>query len=184
MSYRSVYCISASHARAHRVVLRLNEIEFPHAETSVLFLDLESVSTGGTLRAKLSPKNTRLSKLPSPSYAELGETAVPKTIVVPGVGPLVGVGPVAVVLNDAATYGIAGGLREFGVPESEASRYEARIKEGYVFLAIRTENPDKSDRAREIFVAEGAEDVRTLMDVLAPRTSRRRQYGTVYMPVG
>ncbi len=188
MSYRSVYCTTASHARAHLVIHRLNEIEFPHEETSVLFLDLEKEESVvvGSPKTKLTPQNARLNKIPSSTtaYPELGETASTQTILVPGVGSLVAVGPVAAIMNDAATYGIAGGLREFGVPESEASRYEARLKEGHVFLAIRTENPDKSDLVRGLFAAEGAEDIRTLMHVLTPKTSRRSLYGGARLSVG
>jgi hypothetical protein len=184
MSYRSVYCTTASHARAHLVMHRLNEIEFPHAETSVLFLDLDKAATSAASLEKPTPKNARPNKLTTSAYPELGETTVTQTIIVPAVGSLVAVGPVAAILNDAATYGIAGGLREFGVPESEASRYEARLKEGHVFLAIRTENPDKSDLVRGIFAAEGAEDIRTLMHVLTPKTSRRSLYGGARLSVG
>lgn len=179
MSYRSVYCISASHARSHRVLHGLKTIEFPNADTSVLFLDLEKSET---TRTKLSSKNARLGKVISSVYPELGAASCPHTIIVPGVGPLIAIGPVAAILNDAATYGIAGGLREFGVPESEAARYEARLKEGHVFLSIRTENPDKSDRVRELLAAEGAEDIRTLMAVFTSKVSRRSLYESARVP--
>jgi hypothetical protein len=174
MSHRSVYCIAASHARAHRILSRLGEIAFPNTEISLLFLDLETAATARTGQA--SP-NGRMGKKSPSAYPELGETATPQIVAVAGVGPLVAIGPVAAILSDAATYGIAGGLREFGVPSSEATHYEARLKEGHVFLAIRTENPDKSDRVREIFAAEGAEDIRTLMHVITPKTSRKSLYG-------
>jgi hypothetical protein len=184
MSYRSVYCINASHVHAHRVIQRLCEIEFPAAETSLLFLNLETERADPDKGGRQTAKTARVGRSPSPGYGELGGKGALQTMTVPGVGPLIAFGPVAAILNDAVIYGIAGGLREFGVPESEASHYEARLKEGDVFVAIRSENPDKSDRVRDIFAAEGASEIRTLMHVLTPKISRRSLYGTARLPAG
>lgn len=180
MSYRSVYCIAASHVKARRAVQRLGEIDFPTADTSVFFLETAEVG----IKTKLRSKNARAGSQASRANIILGKEAVTQTLAIPAVGSLVAIGPVTEVLGAVASYGIAGGLREFGVPSVEASRYELRIKEGGVFLSIRTENPDKSDRAREIFAAEGAEEIRTLMAVFTPKLSRRSQHGRTGVLVG
>jgi hypothetical protein len=174
MSYRSVYCISPSHLQAHRVIFRLTGPEFPPADTSALFIDPEKddrSSSGGAY------KNSPSRKTPSSAYPELGPPSSRQITVIPKLGRLIAFGPVAAFSSAVSSYGIAGGLREFGVPGSEAVRYEARLKLGHVFLSLRSENPDISDRVRQIFNAEGAEDVCTLMDIIPLKIPRRRAYG-------
>lgn len=180
MTYRSVYCTASTHDQANRVIRRLEEIEFPAAETSVLFLESGPAGALNTSKAfaKTCEKKTA-STLPRAARGPLLVAAAPSE------KPLHATGPVAMILGDAATYGIAGGLREFGVPATEALRYEAHIKEGHVFLSVRTENPDKSDLARGIFASEGGEDIRTLMDVLTPKIDRKRSpYGYARVSLG
>ena len=95
------------------------------------------------------------------------------SLAVPGFGPLVAAGPIAAALGGARTGGVAAGLIDFGVPQQEARRYEGRIKDGQILLSVHTENPDKSDRAREIFVASGAEEICTMMTVITPKILSR-----------
>jgi len=68
-------------------------------------------------------------------------------------------------------------LIDFGVPDTEARLYEGRIKDGRSLISVHTENPDKCDRAREIFSAAGAEDICTMMNVSTPKLSLRNGYG-------
>ncbi|HEX9783941.1 MAG TPA: hypothetical protein VGA56_14565 [Opitutaceae bacterium] len=77
----------------------------------------------------------------------------------------------------ATVVGIAGGLIDFGVPDTEARLYEGRIKDGRSLISVHTENPDKCDRAREIFSAAGAEDICTMMNVSTPNLPLRSGYG-------
>jgi hypothetical protein len=180
MSYRSVYCVASTHARAGRILRGLSDLDFPLADTSALFLDL---AVDRAIGAKLASKTPAKEKPAASAYPELGKLSAMQTLSLASVGHLIAAGPVAAILSDVALYGISGGLLEFGVPTSEAQRYGIQIKAGQVFLSIRTENPDKSDRARDLFVAEGAEDIRTLMDVLTPKLSRRAAYGASGQPL-
>lgn len=180
MSYRSVYCVASTHAQAGRILRGLGDLDFPQTNISALFLDLAPTET---VRPKLSAKNPAKEKPGASTHPELSKLPDTQTLALAGVGRLIAAGPVVAILSDVTAYGISGGLLEFGVPSSEAQRYEARIKVGHVFLSIRTENPDMSDRARSLFTVEGAEDVRTLMDVLTPKLSRRGSYGASGQPV-
>jgi hypothetical protein len=181
MSHRSVYCVVSTHARASRILQGLGDLDFPLDNISALFLE---VGPERIAKAKTKPaaKNSGKDKGAAASFPELGKLPDTQSLTL-AAGRLIAAGPVTAILSDITAYGISGGLLEFGVPGSEAQRYEARIKAGEVFLSIRTENPDKSDRARTLFAAEGAEDIRTLMDVLTPKLSRRASYGMPGQPV-
>ena len=48
-----------------------------------------------------------------------------------------------------------------GIPEYEAKRYEARLREGRILIAVHSENSDETKRAKEIFERAGAEDIST-----------------------
>ena len=61
----------------------------------------------------------------------------------------------------AAVGGIAGGLIGLGVPAYEAKRYEARLKEGNVFISVRVDEDKSKDVAKRILEDAGAEDIAT-----------------------
>jgi uncharacterized membrane protein len=66
-------------------------------------------------------------------------------------------------LSGAAVGGAAGGLIGtligMGIPEFEAKRYESRLREGRILLAVHSENSEQTKRAKEIFERAGAEDI-------------------------
>jgi hypothetical protein len=86
-------------------------------------------------------------------------------LAIPGIGPLIAAGPILAALAGAgvgsAVGGVTGGLVGMGIPEYEAKRYEGRIKEGGTLLSVHCEIPEQRDRAKEVLVAAGAEDVAT-----------------------
>jgi len=57
--------------------------------------------------------------------------------------------------------GIVGALVGMGIPEYEAKRYEARLREGRILISVHSENSDQTKRAKEIFERAGAEDIAT-----------------------
>ena len=54
-----------------------------------------------------------------------------------------------------------GALVGMGIPEYEAKRYEARIREGRILISVHTEDSDQSKRVKDIFERAGAEDIAT-----------------------
>ena len=94
------------------------------------------------------------------------------SVVVPGLAPLVIVGPVATALGltGAAAAGastavvgtLAGGLVGafvgLGIPKEEAEMYESRIKEGYYMLTVEVDGGNESE-VKEIFNDSGATQV-------------------------
>ena len=175
MSYRSVFCTVSSPAQANRVISALNAIEFPRSDISALFIDSpprEAVASGQV-------KTVAKQKSTSAASERVGLDGIKalNLLPIPGIEQLMAAGLVAAAFSDAEEDGVAGGLIAFGVPDSEAGRYEGRIKEGHVFMSIRSENPDTTDRVRAIFTAEGAESIRTMMDVFTPKVSWRNTVG-------
>jgi hypothetical protein len=77
---------------------------------------------------------------------------------IPGIGPVVALGPFSVALSAALSRGFAGGLVGFlaahGVPEREAARYAERVRAGAYVVAVHT---DDGPRAEAILARSGAE---------------------------
>ncbi|MBE3591077.1 MAG: general stress protein [Firmicutes bacterium] len=79
-------------------------------------------------------------------------------LAIPGIGPLLALGPLAATLGGAAAGGLAGGLVDYGIPETEGREYEERVKQGDVLVVISTDKEAK--KAAQILREHGAEDVR------------------------
>lgn len=84
-------------------------------------------------------------------------------LAIPGIGPLIAAGPILAALAGAgvgsAVGGVAGGLVGMGIPEYEAKRYEGKITAGGTLLSIYCETTEQRDRAKQMLLAAGAEDV-------------------------
>lgn len=85
------------------------------------------------------------------------------SLAIPGVGPFIAAGPIMAALSGAAigaaTGGVIGSLVGLGIPEIEAKKYENKIKEGYVLIAVHTDNPEQQKKAKEILQRQGAEEI-------------------------
>ncbi len=173
MSKRSVFCIASSRGRADCIIHDLKTAAFSNRDLSVLFLDGRAGDGPGG-----APKP------PAPAAESAGEIRGVlswiegiRSLAIPGVGPLIAAGPIAAALGSATVGGIAGGLMDFDVPEVEARRFEAKIKDGQILLAVHSENPEMSDQAREIFTTNAAEAICTMIDVFTPKTPLGSAYG-------
>jgi len=56
-----------------------------------------------------------------------------------------------------------------GIPEYEAKRYEGKVKNGSALISVHSENSQETDRAKQIFDDEGAEDVSTKSEAAVAR---------------
>jgi uncharacterized membrane protein len=80
-------------------------------------------------------------------------------LAIPGFGPLLAMGPLAATLTAAAGGGIAGGLVDFGIPETEGRELEERVRRGEFLCVVRTER--NAEEAERILRDCGGENVRT-----------------------
>lgn len=176
MSQRSVYCITQSRGRADRIVHDLKEEDFSSTGISILFLDPSANDERASANGASVAARAVVAQSAPAIRGVMRWIAGIGPVVIPGVGPLIAAGPIGAALSRATVGGVAGGLIDFGVPQLEAKRYEGRIKDGHILISVHTENPEKSDRAREIFVAEGAEDICTMIEVSTPKFLSRTPF--------
>jgi hypothetical protein len=99
-------------------------------------------------------------------------------LAIPGIGPIIAAGPLAVALTGAAagaaTGGLIGVMTNDGVPEEAARRYSQAIVSGRVMVTVRADG-DRVDQAAGILDRSGAVDV----DEPAERTGTDTTVGTV-----
>jgi hypothetical protein len=93
------------------------------------------------------------------SGAVLGALAA---LAIPGVGPVLAVGPLATALagavGGATIGGFLGSFLGLDVPTEHARQYEAHVREGGVFVAINVKDAEAAQRARDVLGAAGARD--------------------------
>lgn len=109
----------------------------------------------------------------------LGLLAGLGALAIPGLGPLVAAGPLAVGLGSAATVatvgGLAGHLVGMGIPEIEAKLYERKLQGGDIVVSVQTEGRRERRRAEETFRGVLADDIVSASDErdADPAASRR-----------
>lgn len=83
-------------------------------------------------------------------------------LAVPGVGPMLAAGPIAVALGGMVAGGVAGGiigaLATEGIPEEYAREYAASIEQGHTLVSVRTD-PIGRDAVERVLVAHGGSEV-------------------------
>ena len=80
--------------------------------------------------------------------------------VIPVIGPILAVGPLAAALisaaSGAAAAGIAGALIGWGIPEEDAKYYEGEVKAGRYLVTV--DRGDRADDVRGVFTRHGGYD--------------------------
>lgn len=81
----------------------------------------------------------------------------------PGLGPFIAAGPLMAALAGLGVGGvlggIAGGLIGAGIPEYEAKRYEGRLANGGILVAVHCDKQDEIVHAKEIIEGTGGDDI-------------------------
>jgi len=164
MAKKSVFCLARDEAQTVRIIEDLRSAGFSNNDISVLLPDK------GSTREFAHEKGT---KAPEGAVTGVGTGGVLGGVVgwlvgigalaIPGLGPFIAAGPIMAALSGAAVGATAGGvvgaLVGMGIPEYEAKRYEARLREGRILLSVHAENSDQTRQAKEIFERAGAEDI-------------------------
>jgi hypothetical protein len=79
-------------------------------------------------------------------------------LMLPGIGPILAVGPITAAVGGAIAGGIAGGLIDWGIPAEASHRYEQEVAHGSILAIIRTDST-KVNSAAQILRQNGAKDV-------------------------
>lgn len=166
MANKSVFCLAMDEGQAIRIVDQLKGAGFANNDISVLLPDKSSTREFAVEKGTKAPEGA-VTGVASGGVigGALGWLAGIGALAVPGVGPLIAAGPIMAALSGAAVGatagGIVGSLVGMGIPEYEAKRYQNRIREGRILIAVHSENSDQTRSAKQIFEDSGAEDIAT-----------------------
>ena len=161
---KAVFAITKTEAQAANIVNQLKAAGFSNNDISVLLPDKEGTKDFA---------HEQHTKAPEGGIAGAGTGAVLGGIfgwlvgigalAIPGVGPFIAAGPLMAALSGIGVGAVAGGLTGalvgMGMPEYEAKRYEASLKNGNILMSVHTDDSSERDRAKQIFSANGAEDI-------------------------
>jgi hypothetical protein len=180
MANKVVYGICANRNILEAAVEGLKNAGFPSSD--VAFLAPESLGKSGLTTEKASKAAEGAATGAGSGLllgGALGWFVGVGALAIPGVGPFIAAGPILAALAGAgvgsAVGGVAGGLVGMGIPEYEAKRYEGRITSGGILLSVHASTSEQLERAREILLAAGAEDVSSATTTTAPNISTERQ---------
>ena len=79
-------------------------------------------------------------------------------LAIPGVGPILAVGPIAAGLTGVAAGGLVGGLVDLGIPKERGEHYENELKKGSILAAVKTDG-NKTQDVADFMRKNGARDV-------------------------
>jgi len=176
---KAVFGLIKNEEQANRIIDRLLSAGFSADDISILYPDRNKQSTQTNERPnEKNPKKAHLgtekhTKAPEGGVTgataggilggSLGLLAGIGALAIPGVGPFIAAGPIMAALSGSAIGGslglLIGTLVGSGIPEYEAKKYEAGLKEGYILLSVHTDNGDELQKAQDILKNEGAKDI-------------------------
>lgn len=162
-----LYGILESRQDTERAVSELQRAGFDPQDISVLFPSPDTTKEFAHHRATKAPEQAVVGMSSGALLGgALGWLLGIGTIAIPGLGAVVAAGPIIGMLAGAgaggAIGGIAGALSGAGVPEFEAKRYEGRIAEGGILMAVHCHHREDIDHARDILLGCHAKDISTV----------------------
>jgi uncharacterized membrane protein len=160
----AVFCIAANQQKAENIGNQLKSAGFALKRISVLFSDRRASKEFDQQHNTKTPESVTIGTgtggLLGGAFGWIVGIGV---LVVPGVGPLLAVGPIVTALSGiavgAALGSIAGRLVGMGLPESDAKRIEDRIQVGRIAISVQADDAQEIARAKEIFRNAGAQDI-------------------------
>src|SRR6478735_2589614 len=149
MAKKSVFCLARDEAQACNIVDQLKTSGFSNNDISVLLPDKSGTKDFAHKKGTKAPEGAVTGAGTGGVLGGvLGWLAGIGALAIPGLGPFIAAGPIMAALGGAAVGGAAGGLIGaligMGIPEYEAKRYEARLREGRILLAVHSENSDET----------------------------------------
>ena len=163
-SHTVVYGIYGDRAATENAVNALRSGGFLSSDVSVLLTDDTSTRDFAHEKHTKAPEGATTGVGTGAVLGgALGWLAGIGALAIPGVGPLIAAGPIMAAMAGVgvggALGGITGGLIGMGIPEYEAKRYEGMVKNGGILLSIRTQNSDRTKKAKMILEDTGARDI-------------------------
>ena len=174
---KAVFCIADSEMQAAEIVRSLKVAGFPANDISVLFPDKEGTRDFAHEKNTKAPEGATVGASAGGIIGgTLGLLAGIGVLAIPGVGPFIAAGPIMAALSGiaagAAVGGIGGALIGLGIPELEAKRYEGKVKDGNILIAVHSENSEETKRAKQIFEQHGGSDITTASEKTPPDSNK------------
>ena len=160
----SVYCTARTIAQAENIVDALKAAGFSNNSISALLPDKRTTKDFAHEKNTKAPEGATTGGVAGLGVgAALGWLAGIGALAIPGVGPFIAAGPIMAALGGAAVGTAAGGLIGalvgMGIPEFEAKRYDAKIREGNILISVHTEDSRQRDVAKDVFKRFDADDI-------------------------
>ena len=168
----SVYCTTKTVEQAENIVLELKQAGFTSDDISALLPDKRGTKDFAHEHSTKAPEGATTGGAAGLGVgAALGWLAGIGALAIPGVGPFIAAGPIMAALGGAAVGtaagGIIGALVGLGIPEFEAKRYDAKIREGNILISVHTEDGKQKDVAKDIFKRNRANDISSAAEASA-----------------
>lgn len=81
-------------------------------------------------------------------------------LAIPGIGPILAIGPIAAGLTGVAAGGITGSLVDMGIPQDRGNYYQEEVKKGEILAVVKSDQSKINDIA-SFMRNNGARDVET-----------------------
>jgi hypothetical protein len=161
---KAVFGIAKSESQAIMIAEQLRAAGFTNNDVSVLFPDKQGTKDFAHEQHTKAPEGAATGATSGAVLGgALGWMVGIGALAIPGLGPFIAAGPIMAALagaaGGAAVGGLAGALIGMGIPEYEAKRYEGKVRDGNILMSVHTEDSKERDRAKDIFVKGGAEDI-------------------------
>jgi hypothetical protein len=162
----SVYCTAKTVPQAESIIDSLKSAGFSNDSISALLPDKRTTKDFAHEHNTKAPEGATTGGIAGLGVgAAVGWLAGIGALAIPGVGPFIAAGPIMAALGGAAVGtaagGVVGALIGMGIPEFEAKRYDAKIREGNILISVHTEDSKQRDAAKEIFKRLNADDIST-----------------------
>jgi hypothetical protein len=161
---KAVFGIAKTQSQAIMLTDQLEVAGFTNNDVSVLFPDQKGSRDFAHEQHTKAPEGAATGATGGAILGgALGWMVGIGALAIPGLGPFIAAGPIMAALagaaGGAAAGGLTGALIGMGIPEYEAKRYEGKVKDGNILMSVHTEDSKERERAKEIFVKGGAEDI-------------------------
>lgn len=168
----SVFCTTRTVEQAENIVLELKQAGFLSDDISALLPDKRGSKDFAHEHNTKAPEGATAGGVAGLGVgAALGWLAGIGMLAIPGVGPFIAAGPIMAALSGAAVGtaagGVIGALIGLGIPEFEAKRYDAKIREGNILISVHTEDGKQRDVAKEVFKRNNADDISSASEASA-----------------
>jgi uncharacterized membrane protein len=166
MSLKTVVGLFESRQQAEEAVSELRAKNFSHEEISLVSKDDRSQSDSSEGRSDMETGDLGMDSDVSTGTAwgsalggATGLALSAGALAIPGIGPIVAMGPLAATLGGAVTGGLAGGLLDLGIPENEGRDIENEIRGGSTLAVVETDE-SRAEEAAEILRSKGAKSTK------------------------